>query len=57
MNSYVSMFVPGLGRPLMWMHLLWRGSLQGDGTGWGGGAACTGLRVFGVQLDENCVPT
>ena len=57
MNSYVSMFVPGLGKPLMWMHLLWRGSLQGDGTGWGGGAARTGLRVFGVQLDENYVPT
>ena len=25
--------------------------------GGGGGAALTGLRVFGVQFDENCVPT
>ena len=38
MNSYVPMFVPGLGNRLMWMHLLWRGGLQGDGTGWGWGA-------------------
>lgn len=57
MNNYVPMFVPGLGNPLMWLHLLWRGSLQGDGTGRGGGAALRGLRVFGVQLDENSVPT
>ena len=57
MNSYVPMFVPRLGNPRMWVHLLWRGGLQEDGTGWGGGAALTGLRVFGVQFDENCVPT
>lgn len=36
MNSYVPMFVPRLGNLRMWMHLLWRGGLQEDGTGWGG---------------------
>lgn len=56
MNSYVPMFVPGLGNPLMWMHLLWRGGLQGDGTGWGWGAARTGLRVLGSNSMRTVYP-
>lgn len=64
MGSCVLMFMPEgdprLGNPLMWMHFLWRGTLQGDGAkrGAGGeGKTFIGLRVFRVLPKENCTST